>query len=226
MSNIETGAVEPIVALVLDQLGQPLVGRTNIKARIWRFSDGEYLDWSDMTFRPAGAVATMLKQLLEVSPSASPGEYRYNLDTGSIANPTADDIYEVTVVQDGVNGAANLPQVGEIRVGQWADKISKRPYTVLQSYSYNPETGLLTGLAWVEHADLVLPTPTSASISWYNADGNLLFTVTDAAPDAQGFFKVSRTITLSSNLSYYAVAQIVVPGVGTVSGGKGIFTVG
>ena len=225
--RIETGAVEPIVAVVVDQLGQPLLARTNIKAKVWRISDGEYLDWSDMTFRPGPAVARLLEPLLEVNQAYSPGEYRLDLDTSTIVNPTPDDSYQVMVLQDAPNGAANLPQVGELRVGQWVDRAAGGPYTVLQSYSYDLAAEVLTGMVWVEHRDLVVSAPTSVSVTWYLPDGTALFTMTDLVPDAQGFFKVSRpAVVLSLNVSYYAIAQVTLPGVGVVSGGKGIFTVG
>jgi hypothetical protein len=226
MSEIETGSTEPIVAFVLDQLGAPLTGQADLKAKVWRTSDGEYLDWADMTFRPAGAVVSMLRTLAEVSSTASPGEYRLDFDTSAIVNPTADDTYEVTVAQDGPLLASNLPQVGEVRVGQWVDKVALRSFLVMQSYSYDPLTETITGLVWLEHGTLVYAAPTSCSVSWYNDAGVLQFTVTDAIPDTQGYFKVTQVIPLLTNCSYYTVAHVVVPGIGTVSGGKGIFTVG
>lgn len=224
MSDIETGSVEPIVALVLDQFGVPIIMSHTIKARVWRVSDGEHLDWSDMMFRPAVDVITPYKALDEVDRDASPGEYRLDLDTGAILNPTPNDIYEVTVIQDSEDTPANLPQVGEIRVGKWVDKVGQSTYQVNQSYSYDPATQALTGLIWAERAGLIVGAPTSATISWYDADGTHLFTSADPGPDAQGFFKIAKTIALDYNRSYYSIAQITIPGAGVVSGGKGIFT--
>jgi hypothetical protein len=226
LSNIETGATEPIVSLVLDQLGQPLTGKTNIKARVWRVSDGKFLDWSDMTFKVAGSVSQLLQAMAEVSATAAPGEYRTALDTSLIANPIADDTYMVTVVQDGVNGAANMPQVGEARVGQWVDKIGN-VYSVLCSFSFNPTADRLEGVVWVESGNFVLNSPAlgACEVRWFNRDGSLLFSMTDAAPDTQGFYKVEKQGPgLAKNQLYYAVASVVITGVGTVTGGKGNFT--
>lgn len=226
MSNIETGAVEPIASLVLDQLGQPVLGKTNIKARIWRVSDGKFLDWADMTFKVSGSVVQPLQAMSEVSATAAPGEYRTALDTSAITNPIADDTYMVTIVQDGANGAANVPQVGEVRVGQWVDKIGNA-YSVLCSFSYNPTADRLDGLVWVESGNFVFNTPAlgACEVRWYSKDGSLLFTITDAAPDAQGFYKVEKQGPgLAKNNIYYAVASVVIAGVGTVTGGKGNFT--
>ena len=223
---IETGKVESIVTMIVDQLGQPLTYRTNIKVKIWRISDSKYLDWADMTFRNAADVGSILRVMAEVNPVASPGEYRLDFNTSGIVNAVEDDTYEVTVIQDGANGAVNVPQVGEIRVGQWVDKAIAKSYTTMQSYSYDVRTGVLTGLVWIERDNLVLSNPTSAIVTWYSKNGIELFAVTTAEPDSQGFFRLEKETVLLTNASYYAVARVLIAGVGVVSSGKGIFTVG
>jgi len=224
--RIETGSTEPIVAILLDQFGQPLTHRTNIKAKIWRISDGKYLDWNDMEFKEAANVGGLLKMMGEVDPTYSPGEYRLDLDTSTITNAEGNDTYEVVVLQDGINGASNVPQTVEIRVGQWVDKIGSGLYAVMQSYSYDTFNGLLTGLVWVEHSNALLRNPVSVSVTWYSDAGVQLFEISDLSPDANGFFKIEESITLVTNRSYYAVAQVTVTGIGIISSGKGIFTVG
>jgi len=169
----------------------------------------------------------LLGVMSEVNQEHSPGEYRRDLDTGEITNPAAGDTYEVTVLQDGANGASNLPQIGELRVGQWVDAAARKPYQVLQSFSYSTFLSELTGLLWVEHQDLVVTDPVSVSVKWYNASGAELFTMADLAPDAQGVFKVRRAPTsLDLNVSYYAIARVTLADGTTVTSGKGIFTVG
>ncbi len=225
MSYVQTGAKEPIVALVLDQFGKPLIMSGAIKARVWRVSDGEYLDWFDMTFKPFNVVSRPLMALSEIDRVASPGEYRLDLDTGAIVNPTLNDIYEVTVVNDSEEDSGNLPQVGEIRVGGWVDKVGENYSIVYQSYSYDQVSSTLTGLIWVEKSGLIVSNPVSVTVSFYDADGTLLFTFSDSSPDLQGFFKVTHAAVLTQDRSYYSVANVLLATGQTISGGKGIYTV-
>lgn len=135
---IQTGDKEPIVVMVFDLLGNPLPGKTNIKLKVYRRSDAKYYDWSDDTFKDAGAVVQLLVSLVEVSATYSPGEY--NLDkaghvrgfnTATISNPVVDDVYFFTVVQDSGTDAENLPQVGQLRVGGALDDIVVDEFPVI-----------------------------------------------------------------------------------------------
>lgn len=126
--RIQTGSAEPIEVFVLDVTGDPLTGLSDVKVFLRRVSDNEYLDWSDDSFKPAPV--SLYETLSEVDPVRSPGQYQ--LDTvnhpkgvnfSAITGLTMDDTYEVTVIQDPVNDAANLPKVGEIKVGQYVDDI-------------------------------------------------------------------------------------------------------
>lgn len=100
-------------------------------------------------------------------------------------------------------------------------------YSVYQNWAYSPSADVLTGQVWVETNNLILDTPTNASVTWYNVDGIALFTITDNAADAQGFFKVQRANPgLTANSAYYAIATVTVPSVGDLKGGKGTFTIG
>lgn len=97
-------------------------------------------------------------------------------------------------------------------------------YTGKSSFSYDGTD--LTGLAWVERNNLVVAAPTSLSLTLYDDAGVALFTETDANPDAQGFFKISKTNPgLVTDKSYYAVSTVTIGGVSVVFG-KGAFTVG
>lgn len=99
-------------------------------------------------------------------------------------------------------------------------------YTGKSTFSYNPDTDVLTGLAWVERSNLVVAAPTSLSLTLYDDAGVALFTETDAAPDAQGFFKVTKSAPgLVADTSYYAVSTVTIGAVSVVFG-KGAFTVG
>jgi hypothetical protein len=124
--RIQTGAIEPVELLIVGRNGKPLPGLTDLKLRIRRLSDDWFFDWSDNTLK---ASSTQLYQTLQaVNASLAPGEYRLNtaphlkgFNTGAIANPTADDTYRLTVIQDPGTNAANVPWIGEIKEGSWVD---------------------------------------------------------------------------------------------------------
>lgn len=128
--RIQTGDTEPIESLVVDVQGEPITGLTNLYVVLRRVSNGSaYFDWADNTFK---AVPTQLKQqMVEIDSSRSPGAYRLDaaphtkgFNTSVITNPQANDTYVFRLVQDGSpQNAANVPQIGEIKVGQWVDNI-------------------------------------------------------------------------------------------------------
>jgi len=118
--QIRSGDVEPIEALIRDAGGEPLSGKADIVAMVRRDSDGLTLDWADLTFRAFGSCSTPKGAMTEVDAENYPGQYTLDLDTSAIANPAADDIYQVTVDQSPRSDAANVPQPGEVRVDGWA----------------------------------------------------------------------------------------------------------
>lgn len=130
-SRIQTGDKEPIVVYVEDATGEELTGKTDIKIKIRRLSNDNYFDWDDNTFKDPALAVQLLETLSEVSSTYSPGVYQLDtaqhqngFDTSVIANPSADDTYYVTAVQDGGSDAANLPLNGEIKVGQYVDDLT------------------------------------------------------------------------------------------------------
>jgi len=132
--QIHQGEKEPIVVLVVDTNGLPLPGKTNIKIKIRRNSDGFYFDWSDNTFKTSVSVASLVQALVEVSPTASPGEYELNrpghihgFDTSTIVNPNNVDDYFITCIQDGGSDATNVPMMGELKVAPEDDTVDHTP---------------------------------------------------------------------------------------------------
>jgi hypothetical protein len=128
--RIQTGAKEPIEVMVLDTYGDPLTGKSDVVVKIRRQSDDFVYDWSDDEFKPPVSVASLSYPLVEVDSVNSPGEYRLDkaghdngFDTSTIVNPVNNDTYTITVTEDVANDAANLPAVGEIKVGQFVDEI-------------------------------------------------------------------------------------------------------
>lgn len=224
--TIPTGATEPITATVLDTNGDPLVGKTDIKVKVRRQSDDQWLDWSDMTFKAGGSVAQLLQALGEVSQTFAPGDYELDFDTSAIANPVADDIYHFTVMQDVGTDADNLPLNGDLEVGTWRDLLLQQSVVVLQSFSYNRSTDVLEGNVWVEQGGVLLVTPTVVSVTFYDNDGNALFTMTTAGPDANGFFKATKSAPgFIAGESVYSIATVTDPA-GPFDSGKGSFVVG
>lgn len=101
MSDFETeyGDVEPIVVNTF------ITGHT-VSIRICRHSDGFFLDWSDNTFKTAGAVVTMNQPLVAQDAVNAPGIYVLasvshpnGLDTSvlSTLDPNVDDTLIVMV---------------------------------------------------------------------------------------------------------------------------------
>ena len=129
--RIQTGATEPIEVLAVDSLRAPLIGLVNLEVRIRRYSNGEYFDWSDSTFK---ASPTNLYTILQpVDSTRSPGSYYLNtaphllgFNTSAIVNPNDDDTYRIVVEQLGTpQNATNAPWEGEIKVGDWTDYIDE-----------------------------------------------------------------------------------------------------
>jgi hypothetical protein len=100
-----------------------LTGKTDLKLKIYRQSDGRYLDFADQTFKPALSVTLMLQSLTEVDAVNLSGLYRYLFNTAAIINPMANDVYTIEVLQTPGTDVANLPIEGEIHVGNWLDRV-------------------------------------------------------------------------------------------------------
>jgi hypothetical protein len=283
--RIQTGATEPIEVIAVDALNQRLVGLTDLKVQVRRVSNDWLLDWADSTFR--ASPVQPLQVLQPIDPTLAPGEYRLNsaphirgLNTDELNGTIDDETYRITVIQDAaIQTAANFPQIGEIKVGDWVDYIDQAisenttedevraiirefgldhlvsvnpgvvppaagtyirqlldrvdaiqltldsAYSLQQSYSYNQGADALTGQVWLESSNLVVATPTSCTVTWYQADGIPVWTEAGTGPDAQGVFKIQKVgPSLSPAQSYYAIATVIVSG-NTVTGAKGIFTV-
>lgn len=126
--QIQSGAKEPIVVMVVDNNGDPITGLIDIKLKVRRNSDGFYLDWFDNTFK--ATVTQLLQALGEVSAIFSPGEYHLStvihvdgFDTSTFTGALPEEVYFFTAIQDGGSAAANVPQIGEIKVGGYVDNV-------------------------------------------------------------------------------------------------------
>jgi len=242
--RIQTDDNEPIEVLVVDPGGIPLTGLTNLKLRVRRRSDDNFFDWLDNTFKPAASVVQIDQMLIEINATFAPGKYKLDsashidgFDTSVIANPADDDIYFFTATQDGApQNVANVPQVGQISVGDYLDFIDARisdiqdDFVVLMTLSLNQDNDRLDIIAWIENRNLLFNTPAVmgiCTVSVYDKDGAVQFTATSPIPDAQGIYKIEKTAPgLVADQLYYATASIpvtIAPG-SVVSGAKGMFT--
>lgn len=236
--RVQSGATEPVEVLAVDSSRAGLVGLTNLKIRVRRLSDGKFLDWDDNVWKSTGIVQ-LLETLTKVDDTNAPGRYQLatashpnGLDFSILSMPAADAVV-VTALQDGSpQNAINFPQEGEIKVGDYVDHIDRAissiaTHVVLCTFGFNSTSGALEGLVWVESGNLILNSGAlgACTVRWRDKDGVLLFTMVDTAPDAQGFYKVEKAAPgLVSGRVYYATAEVVITGFGTVSGGKGNFT--
>ena len=128
--RIQTDATERLQVLILDGSLDPLTGKADILIAIQRVSNGHWYDFDDDTFKAAGWT-TRQTAMTEVSAANAAGEYYYDFDTSAITNAAADDTYMVRVEQSPGTDAANVPQTGEVKVGQYVDYIDAAMTTVM-----------------------------------------------------------------------------------------------
>ena len=120
--RIQTGATERITAVALSAALAPLTGLTDLVISIQRVSDGFWFDFADLTFKSVGWT-TRQQAMTEISSTLAPGQYRTDFVTSTITNAAANDAYLVTVTQTPGTTVKNIPQVGELKVGQWVDNL-------------------------------------------------------------------------------------------------------
>jgi len=158
-----------------------------------------------------------------IAARATPAQV-YTQATAALAAADLDHLLKTTA--GGIDPAAGsymklvLDKLDSLLVGG-------RVYRIKQNWVYDPAAVLLTGQVWCESDNQVVALPLSLSVSWYNAEGTLMFALTDDTPDAQGIFKISKaTPGLVKNTSYYSVATIDTTEVGTITAAFGIIMVG
>ena len=120
----KTGATEMVVVgPILDVSGNVLTGLTNLYLTIARTSDRAFWDFTHSVFStsPTGSTTSPLS---EWDSTRMPGVYYYSLNTSSFTGVSSQDHYEVYISQSGGTlNAANLPMLGEIRMGQIVDAV-------------------------------------------------------------------------------------------------------
>jgi len=189
--RIQTDATEPIIALVRDGSLDPLTGKTDILVSIWRLSDGFFYDFDDDTFKTSGWT-TRQEAMSEVDATNAAGEYQYDWDTSNIVSPVADDTYFVRVEQSPGTDAKNLPQVGELKIGQWVDD------SLRESYMGEVVIDTVNGVAGTD-----FPTGTP-----YQPSNNLANALTIAGNIGVRKFKVAGSITLTGALTNWTIEGV------------------
>lgn len=122
IERYQTDETIPIEVLALDASLDPLTGLTDLLLSIRRKSDDFFYDFNDDTFKSTGWT-TRQQALSEISAANAPGEYGHDWDTSAITNAVDDDTYMIRVDQSPGTNAANMPQTGEIILGQYVDDI-------------------------------------------------------------------------------------------------------
>jgi len=164
--EIEYGDVEPIIVNTF------IAGQT-VTIRIFRVSDGGFLDWSDDTFKPVGAVTTLNQTLTETDAVNAAGIYTLasvnhplGLDTSilSTLNPAVDDEY---VVIPTVTGPPRTIAPSTLRLNALVDGVVNE--RTVHSRLNSMARGAIT-------LDPPQPTCPTVESTYYDENGNPIFT--------------------------------------------------
>lgn len=143
-SRIQTDETERIEVLILDGNLDSLTGLTDILISIRRVSDGYWYDFSDDTFKNSGWT-TRQQAMTETDSTNDPGVYHYDFDTSAITNAAANDTYQINADQSPGTTAKNVPQIGELKVGQFVDHIDADVSSRAPANEYDAQFAMLSG---------------------------------------------------------------------------------
>lgn len=207
--RIQTGDLEPIYVEFRDVAGGQLTGATDLFVRLFRDSDSEFFDWSDLTFKSSGH--TTLDQILtEVDGTNAPGVYRVTggFNTATITNITDDDTYFVVALQTpGTN--ALIPEPSELKVGQWIDGVGLD--IVISATIEATVPGTLRFIAWLRrNGRPVTSGLVSATVTLLDAAGvTVVASGSMLGPTSDGVFRRDVTgVTLAIATQFYARCTI------------------
>lgn len=96
-------------------------GLSDVLLKIHRVSDDYIYDFNDDTFKASGWTSAT-QAMTEIDATNLPGQYKWDFDTSAITNATADDAYAFIVT---CASGDNMPQRGEIKVGQYLDDVTE-----------------------------------------------------------------------------------------------------
>ncbi len=117
-SHVNVNGIEPIQAFFVDSSGDGLPGKSDLFVRVFRDSDKQFFDWSDLTFKASGHT-TLDQPLAEIDATNAPGLYEVvgGFDTSTIVSPVAGDTYTFQTLQTPGTDAV-LPAPGMLKVSQ------------------------------------------------------------------------------------------------------------
>lgn len=118
--RVKTSATEVIVT-TMTLLKVLQTGLVDVLLKIHRVSDDFIYDFNDDTFKSSGWTAQTVV-MTEIDATNLAGQYKYSFDTSIITNAAVDDTYTLIVT---CASADNVPQRGEIKVGQYLDDITE-----------------------------------------------------------------------------------------------------
>lgn len=175
---VDSGVVERVWYLARDSAGAALTGVTDLRVAVMR-SDGQFLDFSDSTFKTEGAVVTLRQTLVEASATGVPGLYYADLPV------LADALYLPYVDQSPGTSVSGLPGVTELRVGQvpTAAAVAAVPAGVWARPEGTPTSGTM-GFAqvlqrkWITNRNEVDTTSSGRERLWDDDGTTVLYTWT------------------------------------------------
>lgn len=187
--RIQSNDTEVIIA-TMTLLKVLQTGLTDVLLKIHRTSDDLIFDFNDNTFKDTGLVSDT-QVMTEIDATDLPGQYKYAFDTSAITNPVADDNYILIVT---CASADNVPQRGEIKVGQFVDDIDASISSRASETSVTEILGLVQSNIRITPTNDASGNLTSGTMKIYptkadaQADTNELHTYTiTATVDANGY---------------------------------------
>lgn len=209
---IQRGRTEPIRLDVRDGVGDPFTGATGVLVRVQRESDGEFLDFSDLTFKAAGWT-TRDPATVAADASLLPGIYELTggFPSGSVTNLVDDDAYIVYPVNSGAGDTfgAVLPPAGEFKIGWASDAVGLTAVVSATIGSAVPDT--LELMAWlVRDADVVASGLVGATIEVQDVFGaTVVASGAMSGPTSAGVFRRSvASVSLAIATNYVAILTI------------------
>lgn len=139
---IEKGEVESINAYVVDSIGSPLPGKTDLYVRVRR-TNGDLLDWNDMSFKPSAWVL-LDQSLAEADAIETPGIYELvgGFNSAAIAGLSeTEDLLFIITQAPGVDAVLPNPVELQVRPGAGSltpDNIASAVWEAQQSAYLTP----------------------------------------------------------------------------------------
>jgi hypothetical protein len=137
-TRVQTNSTERIEVLMLDSSNAAITSGT-VTLKIRRKSDGQF--WNGSAFQ----AGVMTVSMAEVSSANDPGKYFYSFNMTGLAA----DCYYCTAT---CAAAANVPQFGELKSGDYVDNLDKR----LSSMILSMPVGIVSSAMTEEEKQIII----------------------------------------------------------------------